>query len=72
MFRTLASLLGDWQRAVTVFLGVGAAAGWGMLAVSPAAVEVHNTVRWGKPDIGIDIKFASGAGRTFGRTASLI
>ena len=34
MFRTLASLLGDWQRAVTVVLGVGAAAGWGMLAVS--------------------------------------
>ena len=34
MIRTLASLLGDWQRAVTVVLGVGAAAGWGMLAVS--------------------------------------
>ena len=25
------------------------------LAVTPAAVEVHNTVRWGKPDIRIDI-----------------
>ena len=32
------------------------------LAVTPAALEVHNTVRWGKPDIRIDIKFASGSG----------
>jgi hypothetical protein len=34
MIRTLAPLLGDWQRAMTVVLGVGAAAGWGMLAIS--------------------------------------
>jgi hypothetical protein len=34
MIRTLAPLFGNWQRAVTVILGVGAAAGWGMLAVS--------------------------------------
>jgi TolA-binding protein len=27
-------LLGNWQRAVTVILGLGAAAGWSMLAVS--------------------------------------
>jgi hypothetical protein len=30
------------------------------LAVTLAAVEVHNNVRWGKPDIRIDIQFASG------------
>jgi hypothetical protein len=34
MIRTLAALLGRWQRAVTVVLGLGAVAGWGMLAVS--------------------------------------
>ena len=34
MIRTLAPLIGNWQRAVTVILGLGAAAGWGMLAVS--------------------------------------
>ena len=38
------------------------------LAVTPAAIEVHNTVRWGKPDIRIDIKFASGSGRTLCRS----
>ena len=34
MIRTLAPLLGNWQRAVTVILGLGAAAGWSLLAVS--------------------------------------
>jgi septal ring factor EnvC (AmiA/AmiB activator) len=34
MIRTLAPLFGNWQRAVTVILGLGATAGWGMLAVS--------------------------------------
>ena len=34
MIRTLAPSIGNWQRAVTVILGLGAAAGWGMLAVS--------------------------------------
>ena len=34
MIRILAPLIGNWQRAVTVILGLGAAAGWGMLAVS--------------------------------------
>jgi septal ring factor EnvC (AmiA/AmiB activator) len=34
MIRTLARLLGNWQRAVTVILGIGAAAGWGILAIS--------------------------------------
>ena len=34
MIRTLAPSIGNRQRAVTVILGLGAAAGWGMLAVS--------------------------------------
>lgn len=28
------------------------------LAVTPAAYEVHNNVRWGKPDMGIETQFA--------------
>jgi hypothetical protein len=34
MIRTLAPLFGNWQRAVVVILGIGAAAGWGILAIS--------------------------------------
>ena len=34
MIRTLAPLFGNWPRAVTVILGIGAAAGWGILAIS--------------------------------------
>ena len=34
MIRTLAPLFGNWQRAVAVILGIGAAAGWGILAIS--------------------------------------
>ncbi|ANY82717.1 hypothetical protein BB934_31155 (plasmid) [Microvirga ossetica] len=46
MIRTLAPLLGNWQRAVTVILGVGAAAGWGMLAVSSqSAVETERQLQ---------------------------
>jgi hypothetical protein len=34
MIRTLTPLFGNWQRAVTVVLGLGAVAGWSMLAIS--------------------------------------
>jgi hypothetical protein len=39
-----------------------------MVAVTPAALEIHNTVRWGKPDIKIGIQFASGLKRTLCRS----
>jgi len=46
MIQTFAPLLANWQRAVTVILGVGAAAGWSMVAVSSqSATETERQLR---------------------------
>jgi hypothetical protein len=54
------------ERTVPEYIRPGTASS--MLAVTPAAVEVHNNVRWGKLDIRIDIQFASRTGWPFGRS----
>jgi septal ring factor EnvC (AmiA/AmiB activator) len=46
MIQTFTPLLANWQRAVTVILGLGAAAGWGLLAVSSqSAAETERQLR---------------------------
>jgi hypothetical protein len=46
MIQAFAPLLANWQRAATVVLGLGAAAGWGMLAVSSQSVaETEHQLR---------------------------
>jgi hypothetical protein len=46
MIQTFAPLFANWQRAATVILGLGAAAGWGMLAVSSQfAAETERQLR---------------------------
>jgi septal ring factor EnvC (AmiA/AmiB activator) len=46
MIQTFAPMLSNWRRAVTIGLGLGAAAGWGMLAVSgQSAAETERQLR---------------------------
>jgi TolA-binding protein len=46
MIQTFASMLPTWQRAVTIVFGLGAAAGWGMFAVSGhSAAETERQLR---------------------------
>ena len=46
MIPIFAPLLGNWQRAVTVIVGLGAAAGWGMLAVSNQSAAETERQLW--------------------------
>ncbi|PVE20219.1 hypothetical protein DC522_33640 [Microvirga sp. KLBC 81] len=46
MIRTFTPLLANWQRAVTVILGLGAAAGWGMLAISSQSAAETERQLW--------------------------
>jgi TolA-binding protein len=46
MIQTFTPLLANWQRAVMIILGLGTAAGWGMLAASSqSATETERQLR---------------------------